>query len=418
MISLDTLRPDRLGCYGCPDPVSPFLDRISQQSMCLTDILAQVPSTIGSHRCIFLSRYLHQTANAPPEPSETLAGRLLAAGYRTAAYVDGGLMNRKYGNNPGFELYDDEAGGLAAILPKARSWLANRGNAPFFLFIHTYDVHCPYEPAQPYDTIFNDPYPVWFETRGKCGDSYYNKQPLQAPDFRHIRGLYDGGIREADSRLLEFFRDMYQMDLLACTMVVFFSDHGESLGERGYVGHNQLYDVQLRILGLFRVPDRAGYINGHPAESVDLAPTILKHLGCHASCEGLAGIDLIAGGTDPRERRPRLSETHDKTFRVDDQWKAIIRRQADSDELYSVFDDPEDTHNMKSLHPEALSALLREYLNFTGIPEVDLRRLSPHGFFRVNHMIMQPGKTAPVQTPSDSEIKLKKQLIELGYIDS
>ena len=150
IVSLDTLRADRLGTYGYERDTSPQLDVWAREAFVFTRATSAGNATVGAHHAIFqskpASRAIVRGSRAP-----TLAAILRARGYRTAGYTDGGTMARSLGFDRGFEVFDDGNRGLATSLPKALRWLGEAGAdpAPFYLFVHTFDVHLPYDPPAP-----------------------------------------------------------------------------------------------------------------------------------------------------------------------------------------------------------------------------------------------------------------------------
>ncbi len=409
MISLDTLRQDRLGLYGCPDPVSPFMDTLSRHAVVFTDMFAQSPSTVRSHRAIFTSKYVFDQDAPFPSADETLAGILTRKGLTTAGFVDGGLMHRKFGNHEGFQTYDDDGGaGFKTIYPKAVDWLKSHGATPFFLFLHTYDIHFPYTPPAPYDTMFMPDETAWFHLGAEHGHDYFNQIELKPSDYRFIDGRYNGGVRYSDSVIEDLFADLRGMDLLDRTVVAIVSDHGESLGERRYVGHNQLYNVQLQVPCLLFLPPELARLVPEPMETVDLMPTLLN-LFSLVIPEGLQGIsadaDIFGRGVS-RGRRLRLSEAGDRMIHAPDGWKLILRKLPENDELYQAGTDPEEMENLLITRSGQSKALQEGLEKFIGEPVENLRSA------RSNTMI-----NIPLMQPGGKDAELMEQLKNLGYVD-
>lgn len=411
VISLDTLRGDRLGCYGCSHPISPFIDRLSRRLVLFADVLSQTPSTITSHRSIFTSKYLNKQSLSYPEESETLAGRFRAAGWRTGAFVDGGLMHSRYGNSAGFQIYDDSGGGLAAVCRKGLEWCVSKEDTPFFLFLHTYDIHCPYDPPYPYSDMFRPDTPFPYETEGKCGRTYFNNLPLTDEDKAHISGLYDGGVRACDTQLMVFFAELEQRGMIDDTVIVILSDHGESLGERNYIGHCQVYDTQLSVPLLFYLPGNKGFIASGPAENIDIMPTLLAlfDLPVPGGVEGKNLTRMLTGGVHLPADRNRIAENHSTTARAiysPDQWKLIIRKDPADDELYRPLEDPCELKNRITEFPAVVRRLRNTYTETTGVPESSSRAKFQTRIIRTT--LMQEGHA--------EEDALTEQLKKLGYV--
>jgi hypothetical protein len=207
LISIDTLRADRLGSYGYSRPTSPHIDALASKSLLYRDVLAQASSTVPSHKSIFSGLYVFEHRNRL-DGKPVMAQLLADAGYRTGAFVDGGYLARDFGMDRGFETYfnaDVAAGvagsphGLRVINPAAIGWMTQHAEQPFFAFVHTYDVHCPYTPPEPYRSMFTGGYVPQVDLGMEC-DGDYEGVELEERDFVHVSALYDGGIRYDGAR--------------------------------------------------------------------------------------------------------------------------------------------------------------------------------------------------------------------------
>ena len=255
LISLDTLRPDHLGVYGYSRDTSPTLDLLSQQSFVFERALAPAPNTPPSQMSMMTSLYPVQHGftglNDRLAPQfATLAERMQAIGFRTAGFVDGGYLRARFGFNRGFDVYDQSGGGFASILPLATNWLEARGDEPFFLFLHTYDIHAPYVSRPGFRGMFIDqPYGGSFvPTVDNMRKAFEKKIQLDDADMRYITSLYDQGIRYTDTRLGVFIRYLMDQGYLDDTALIITSDHGEEFGEHGSTLHWQVFfQPNLRI---------------------------------------------------------------------------------------------------------------------------------------------------------------------------
>jgi arylsulfatase A-like enzyme len=408
LISLDTLRADRLGAYGYERPTSPNLDTLARESIVFRDVLAQAPTTAPSHASLLSGRYVFEHRNELDDVP-MLAELLSARGYETAAFVDGGQMSKSFGMSKGFDSWFDTGGvhvkgaqvggGLGEIAPQVISWLEEpeRVGTTFFAMIHTYDVHCPYTPPEPYFSMFvEDGFERDFEVEGKCGIAYFNELNLGPEDFAYISALYDGGVRYADALLGEIFATIERLDLGDRTVVIVTSDHGEALGERGLVGHNRVFDVHLRVPLIVRLPTRLHQELGGPVQLIDLLPTLLGMLGVEAP-EGLPGMDLrpavAQGRLDPQ--RLRYAESGNglaQTLRMDQRWTLIMNRGVPQG-LYDLQADPEETDDLIEQHPEIADRLRAAFEQFTvsgdpvrdfpdDLSEAEIERLRALGYLR------------------------------------
>jgi arylsulfatase A-like enzyme len=294
ILDLDTLRADHLGCYFYSRDTSPNIDALSAESFHFERAFSQAPYTAPSQTSILTSLYPTQHGvitrrTGVPDAVFTLAEVLRDYGYETAAFVDGGFMSATFGMNQGFALYDDEAGGLEKIGPKAIDWLRAHTDEDFFLLIHTYDIHTPYDPPEPYRSLFLaglEPPTEGFEPTSQVMEeirrSGTTDNPLTLPpnDLEYARALYDGGIRYVDDWIGSFLEEVEDLGLDQRATIVLISDHGEEFQEHGSVLHEKLYTTVTRIPLMVRVPgaERAATVRTI-VETIDLMPTLLAMTG-------------------------------------------------------------------------------------------------------------------------------------------
>jgi len=290
LVTFDTTRADRIGCYGFPLARTPRFDRLAREGIRCTDAIAAAPITLPSHTTILTGLFppAHGVRDngtfALGEKAVTLAERLKGAGYETQAFVSAVVLNRRYGLAQGFDGYDDDL--WAEDMPKlfmirerraSRTaqrfveWLRRREEAkettkerkPFFAWVHFFDPHQPLQPLP--------------------GDSLATPTP------------YDAEIAAADRGLGALLDALGERDLLDDTLVVVTADHGESLGEHGEKTHAIfVYDATLRVPLVFRLPGTIprGIAYRGPVRHVDVVPTVLSVLGLPGG-EETQGTDLL-----------------------------------------------------------------------------------------------------------------------------
>ncbi len=268
LVTLDTVRADRLGSYGYAAAETPWLDRLAREGVRFEQASAPVPLTLPSHASL-LSGLLpphhglrNNGAGVFPEGTATLATLLSGAGYRTGAFVGAFVLDRRFGLGRGFEVYDDEiprdpAAGVVLeaerpgreVVDRALAWLG-QDQRPFFLWVHLYDAHAPYAPPSP-----------WRE--------------------RHPGRPYDGEISSVDEQVGRLLQELEKRGLAGRTAVAVVADHGEGLGDHGELTHGLLlYEPTMRVPFLLRSPDLpAGTVVRTPVSLVDLAPTLAGLLG-------------------------------------------------------------------------------------------------------------------------------------------
>lgn len=330
LISIDTLRPDRLGAYGYDRDTSPNTDRLAREGVLFRQAISPSSWTLPAHASLFTGLLPHRHGavrfgfSTPlPQEVDTLAELLWDAGYDTAGFADGGFVTLELGFDQGFDVYGDP--GLAnrgkrrftEIVAKAEDWLAAGRPLPFFLFLHTYEVHLPYQPPPPYDTMFAAPgYTGLFA--GGMSDAQFAAM-LKSDDWipnaalPQLEALYDGGIRSMDAALGELLALLDRQGLTDSTCVVLTSDHGEEFREHGSLFHRQakLYEENVRIPLIVRCPGRvpAGRVVEQPVSLIDLMPTLLELAGAPVPA-GLDAHSLLPAltGAAPPADRPIVSE--------------------------------------------------------------------------------------------------------------
>ena len=327
LITIDTLRPDRLGCYGHPTNQTPAIDRLAREGMLFERAYCDMPWTTGSMASVMTGRYSDE--HGLREPSQklsptvaTMAQILQARGVQTGAIVGSFPLDSLYGLDRGFETYDDEFSAPMIAVPNATvtrmggelpedaeaqaafvneklkndwyrpdedvtdtaiRWLdTTRDERPFFLWVHYFGPH--------------------EKLRGDR--NFVDQEP-------EIIAAYDGDVEATDravGRLLDHLRDL---DLLDHMLVILHADHGQNLGENDYVGHTlRLDEVAVRIPLIVHYPAAvpANVRRRDIARNVDILPTVLG-TGKIAAGE-LPGRSLLPSLFDPRGlRTPKTAQT-------------------------------------------------------------------------------------------------------------
>ena len=322
LISIDTLRADHLGCYGSPAPTSPSIDRFRERSVLFEWVIAQAPSTLPSHATMLTSLLPEHHgaffARRAPLPTSipTLATVLEGAGYRTAAFTGGGQIAPEFGLDRGFEIYGVNQGGsdFQAAVEAGLEWLALGQRRPSFLFLHTYEVHHPYEPDLELLAIFDDGYDGFLAphiSREDLERINRGETTIEERDLDHIIAAYDAEIRSVDQAFAILLAGLEGLGLDDDALIVFTSDHGEEFGEHGVVGWHShtLYDELLRVPLVIRFPGGryAGTTVNAQVRLLDLAPTVLGVAGVDVP-EGFEGVDLTKVLTGTATSLPAVSQ--------------------------------------------------------------------------------------------------------------
>ena len=405
LISIDTLRADRLGAYGYPQPTSPALDaRLAARGIVFEDVYSQSPKTTPSHMTLFTSLYpsvhgveLWEEGHAGrvlSPAAHTLAEVLKGAGWDTAAFTGGGNLHRSRGFDHGFDEYR-HSGQLA----RALSWLDEHRGHRFFLFFHTYAVHDPYLPAPHWQSEFvRDGSPRLLETVARLRKNgggwdrahrvfWESVTPGDAADRRTLSALYDAGIRTMDERTLGPLLDRLEtLGLAEDTLVVFTSDHGEAFGEHGAYLHDDLYAGTLRVPLVVRFPGRVPPGRRVPdrVRLLDVMPTVLELLGVPAPA-GLQGRSLapLLGGGAPAESPPAISEYSNRaigrTFESVRHGESAYIVDRGAEQLFDLRADPGEQRNLAASAPPVLPALRGELRSWREACRTLADRLGPTG---------------------------------------
>jgi choline-sulfatase len=352
LITIDTLRADHVGCYGDRQALTPTLDDLARQGVLFRTAVAQVPLTLPSHCSIMTGTYPtfhgvrdnlgYVLAGDPP----TLAAILKQNGYDTAAFVGAEVLDARRGLNHGFDTYSSPfrrkigrdnplvfnlqelRRPAEAVVNDALGWMnaQRRGQGkPFFVWIHLYDPHQPYEPPEPFRTRLND--------------------------------RYNAEIAYSDDAIGKFFEYLRDHALYDKTLIIATSDHGESLGEHGEKTHGYfIYDSTLLVPLIIKAPAGAGI----PARridtavrSIDIAPTVLQLAGIPSptTIQGAGLLSLMEG----KAAASREDFTYCETFYpAEFGWSALralrITRykyiDAPRPELYDLQADPHELHDI------------------------------------------------------------------------
>jgi arylsulfatase A-like enzyme len=363
LVSFDTLRPDHLGCYGYSRPTSPNLDAFRRDAVLFSQAIANAPSTLPSHASILTSLIPHHhgasisrgTALGPGHV--TLAEVLRDRGFATAAFHDGAQLAPVWGLDQGFDTYasPEPRRHFPAQVRAALSWIETRRGEPFFLFLHTYEAHRPYNPAPRFREALGVAHLRAEAEDPSIGrlvqDVHEGRRSPSPADVERVVGLYDASIRSADDAFGQLVHGLKERGLYDEALVVVTSDHGEELGEHGQVAWHShtLYDELLRIVLLVKLPGsrHAGRTEGAQVRGIDLAPTILAAAGVPppAAFEGASLLPLLDGGPPPPQAAVAAYDGGHLSALREPGWKLNDRR------LFDLAADPGETRNVVASNP-------------------------------------------------------------------
>ncbi len=358
-ITVDTLRADHLGCYGATQVKTPALDGLAADGVVFERAISQVPLTWPSHAAMLTGTYPFQNGvqdftGHPLSPQfRSVAQAFKDAGYTTGAVVSSFVLDRSWGLARGFDYYDDAFSAEAfktkdiglvdrkagESLTHALAWLNRTPKRPFFFWLHLYDPHSPYDPPEPYRTE-------------------YSSHP------------YDGEIAYADHQLARLFAWLKTNRLYESTLIVFTSDHGESLGEHGEAEHGFfVYNSTVHVPLIVKPAGKLGVRPKHvaaPVEIISIAPTLLALAGIKDNItQQFSAAELLGlGGSGDDQRTPAA---YSETFYPFSSfgWSPLHGLEtpryhyidAPQPELYDLTADPAEKNNLAAQQPATVSVL-------------------------------------------------------------
>jgi hypothetical protein len=347
LISIDTCRPQRLGVYGNTPDVSPRIDGLARQAVVFDRALANSPYTLPSHMSMLTgldpaAHGIKRDGSVLSTRVTTLAEALRQAGFQCGAFTDGGFVSASFGFSQGFHVYDDKrrsgegaVNGFARSLPHALGWLDAHATEDVFLFVHTFDVHAPYQEGDPqvHETFRQRPVPDGPRDSELYRMSFLYQQVQQRiPEYGRMSELlndYDAGVNEADRGVGVLLDKLAEQGRLDDAIIILTSDHGESFADHGiHVGHGiGLTDDEIHIPLVLRLPggEGAGRRLDATVDLTDVAPTVLDVLGLPKvpEMQGESLLGLVRGLPRRRDHVFGLSPNTESCFLVRDGWKFI-----------------------------------------------------------------------------------------------
>jgi choline-sulfatase len=396
LITIDTVRADHLGCYGAKDIQTPTLDALARDGIVFERAISQVPLTWPSHAVILTGLYPFQNGvqdftGQPLEPRfRSVAQSFKQQGYATGAVVSAFVLDRSWGLARGFDFYDDAFAPEAFVnrdlglvdrragesVTRALAWLKKNPRRPFFFWLHLYDPHSPYDPPAAYRTKYHG-------------------------------HLYDGEVAYADHELGRLIAWLKLNQLYDRSLIVFLSDHGESLGEHGEHEHGFfVYNATVHVPLIVKPPAGSGFQPGRisrPVETVAVAPTLVRLARIQDKIEEqFQSHGLIGTGTETEH------ESYSETFYPFSSfgWNPLHALEtsryhyidAPDPELYDLTADPAEKNNLAA-QQTATVAVLKEKLQ---------TRLRNHPFTPAE----ASGQSSSSQLSPDALEKLRA----LGYV--
>src|SRR4051812_5018500 len=389
LITIDTLRADRLGVYGSRAGLTPALDQFAATAVRFTAAVTQVPLTLPAHATILTGlhppRHGVRTNDGFQLAAEvpTLAETLRKSGYATGAFIGGYPLRGSSGLSRGFDRYDDEflrtRGAVErsadAVVAAAVPWITEHRSRPFFAWLHLFDPHSPYTPPPSYAAA-------------------------------HAGAPYDGEIAYTDSAIGRLLDRLRNLDVFSRATVVIIADHGESLGEHGERTHGTfLYDATVRVPLLIKLPGAAAArVVDVPVEAADVAPTLAAAAGAPLpDVDGKSLLELIAGGSGDAERAAYAESFYQNVLLGWSPLRAVRTRQwkfvaAPRPELYDLESDPGERQNRVAERGALAAGLARLLPPLGSDPRADAPAAGRESAERLRALGYVSGSTAPTGT--------------------
>ena len=420
LVTIDTLRADRIGAYGYAQAHTPVLDQLARAGVRFDHAICQLPQTNASHAALMTGLYastngvkVHMVDKLSPD-IPTLASIFQSAGYQTAGLYSWVSLDPQFcGLNQGFDTYEGyvinrglvfsnpAVEQLAATYRQLKAqvpilstvdavlgasgdyeetldgradvtnaavfdWLdAHVDSGPFFLWVHYFDPHYPYAPPKGYDHILG---PDYQGTIDGSVDTIHKLQQRQlipnAADLARLEELYQGEIAFVDAQLGQLLGRLTKLGIADDTIVTVTGDHGESFGEHGDWAHGwKVYESEIRVPLLMRYPRRlpAGAQVKVPTQLIDVAPTLLDLTGLTAKqpIQGTSLVPVVGADADGSDR-VAFTELADDSFvsvLTWGDWK-LIRNDANGQlQLYNLELDEDEQRDLLQEDPQTTAEM-------------------------------------------------------------
>jgi len=397
LITLDTTRADRLGCYGYAQARTPNIDALARDGVLFAQAASTAPLTQPAHSSMMTGMYptyhgVRINGNtALSQEHKTLAEALSEKGYQTGAFIGAFVLDGRWGLNQGFQLYDDrfdlekhkhlDLGSVQRpanqVVDAALAWLEGRKQGPFLAWIHLYDPHTPYEPPEPFLSEYGP---------------------------RGMAGLYDGEIAFTDQQVGRLVSWLQANGLDKKTVVVIMGDHGEGLGSHGEGTHGYfVYDYAMHVPFLVATPfaELRGVRVDSQVSAVDVFPTVLALTGIDDATKA-HGRSLLPVMFHPRTEAWAYAYGESMTPNLQFGWSPLhyLRStrykliKAPRPELYDLSVDPEETTNVLARHPEVARDLMD----------------------KLDRLVEETGRGAPSAEAANLDKETLERLSALGYV--
>jgi choline-sulfatase len=408
LISVDTLRSDRLSCNVPTARPTPNIDKLCRGGTSFSQASSMVPLTLPSHVSMLTSMYpfvsgVEDNGDRLAPGTVTLAETLRSHGYRTAAFLGGFVLDKRFGLDQGFDTYDSPSASLnsgssdpgdikrkgEAVAEAGKTWLNANADRPFFLFLHIYDLHTPYN--------------------------------LSAAEKTKYGEGYNGELGYIDHVIGDFWDYLVSHDLVNKSLIVFTSDHGEGLGDHGESTHGYfIYQSTLHVPLIIHWPAGEAPMPARvdtPASLLDVSPTILDAVRLPIP-QAMEGKSMLAAAASPRGifSESLYPQKHFGTSALaslrSGHYKYI---EAPRPEFYDLAQDPGELTNLYASKASVASAY-RERLNqlrllYKPRAQGTQNALSPEAVERLHALGYLTGRNS-ARSPASSAVDPKDRIVD------
>ncbi len=380
ILLVDALRADHLSSYG-HHRETPAIDSLAADGVLFRQAISQSTFTKSSIASLFTGRYPYQhglywgshrenpesiTSDVLRREEITLAEALRSRGYLTAAWVQNSHLRDFMGFDQGFVSYRDSQGSIARIHRAFRGWLRGPlARYPTFAYLHYIDLHDPYRPEPPYDTLYAAPRDVYAGIDLRRWGAYLQavrqgRETISPDDLEQLRALYDGQLRLIDDEIGRLLDQLRAAGLYDRTLIVLTSDHGDGFLEHGFISHSTTpYEELIRVPLIIKLPE--GRFRGREVSRqvrlIDVMPTVLEALGIDARrldprprMAGCSLLPLLRGeALAPRCDTAVVEIAEDGAYpslAIRTERFKYIHHAARDDELYDLLEDPGERTNL------------------------------------------------------------------------
>ncbi len=385
IVTLDTVRADRLGCYGYFRDTSPRLDQLAAESLRFTRCLTPIAQTTPSHWSIFtgVGPYEHNVLSNHAGAStrgktvergretvatmRTVAERFSDAGVRTGGFVGATPVKRATGLDAGFATWSEPVDDMrrlgSEVIADALAFVADSGEQRFFLWVHLFDAHEPLRPPQTPPAYLER-----FQSDARLATWLADRRFPEAMPELTQRGLtvassndrYDGALRFLDDQLALLLARLDEPALRDSTALIVVADHGTALGQHEHFGHGIVWDEQLRVPLLIRVPGVAPQVIETLCSTLDLWPMLFglaPELTVPGVLEQCRGNDVLHSEGASRPIVSAAAKQGSDAITAG-RWK-LLRAPRVAARLYDLVDDPYELNDVAKDHSDVVARLAK-----------------------------------------------------------